>query len=1029
MPSTVQAGGRSDARVRLHAVLEHAAHLLPAQGPIGVFIHHNTLHAFEELAFDEAVAAGARLFGCQPYLPEEAYRQMHAQGRITDDDLSAALLDDLQDRADVLIGFMGTRFSLRRALLEHPLRSGNSSELRWFVAETDALNRFCAETSPAGRRRAIVETRHWVLRDLRGTGARAKRHERESTERARVVLADLLSQASPQALERWSDRDWEGFTLQALWRACRQGVHAARSEDRLPVVAPVRLRDRVLAAAGVDSDLSVHEVLIRFAAAFLDQGFSHWQLPHREEGFLQSFCRVYAQPGSLPDHALRGLAEAAARCLGERRDPLQSILESLDALGVREPDWPEFVTASLLALKGWAGMIQHVESRPDRVARPVPRGSLAGILAARLMLDRLALGNIARDRLGYTGSLADLARLLPAPEPPNPVEAAEIHAFLLFQLAQLMGWLPAELFGLSQREWSLLINEIDEFSSLDRRRVFHAAFERRYRIWTLDALSVRARRPCLPPQSPRFQVVCCIDEREESFRRPLEEVAPDVETFGTAGFFATAMYYRGVADAHFVPLCPIVVRPQHWVVERPAEPHAGAHDERRRVHKVLGSARHRFHVGTRSATAGALLTSLFGVLSSAPLVARVLFPRATASLQQILGRYVHPAAVPTTLELERRHATSGPGEGQIGYTVDEMAGIVARVLEDIGLVRGFSNLILIVGHGSSSLNNPHESAHDCGACGGGRGGPNARAFSRMANDPRVRERLLSRGIELPPQTHFVGVYHNTCDDAVVYFDLESLPASHREEFERARRDLHEARSRNAHERCRRFESAALEIGFSQSLAHVEARSEDLAQVRPEYGHATNAVCVVGRRSRTRGLFLDRRTFLVSYDPAGDDEKRSILTRILQAVVPVCAGINLEYYFSVVDPPGWGCGTKLPHNVTSLLGVMDGAGSDLRPGLPWQMVEIHEPVRLLFVIETGTQALRQILAENEDIARLCRNGWVQLAALDPDSPSLHHYRNGWFERYRPTSMELPVVQSSAEWYSGWRDHLGYALVES
>src|SRR5205085_9814228 len=124
-----------------------------------------------------------------------------------------------------------------------------------------------------------------------------------------------------------------------------------------------------------------------------------------------------------------------------------------------------------------------------------------------------------------------------------------------------------------------------------------------------------------------------------------------------------------------------------------------------------------------------------------------------------------------------------------------------------------------------------------------------------------------------------------------------VPDSHEEELGRIRADLEAALDRNAHERCRRFMSAPLTLTFQQARQHVEARSEDLAQTRPELGHATNALCIVGRRQRTRGVYFDRRAFLTSYDPTQDDAQGTILTRILQAVVPVCGGINLEYYFS------------------------------------------------------------------------------------------------------------------------------------
>jgi uncharacterized protein YbcC (UPF0753/DUF2309 family) len=162
---------------------------------------------------------------------------------------------------------------------------------------------------------------------------------------------------------------------------------------------------------------------------------------------------------------------------------------------------------------------------------------------------------------------------------------------------------------------------------------------------------MHVRRPAPTPDSPRFQAIFCIDEREESIRRHVEELAPDSVTYGTAGFFSVAMYFRGVTDAHFVALCPGLIRPRHWVVEEALDTDAPARKLRRRARRVLGMASYRFDVGTRSLTIGAFLAAAVGVLATVPLIARTLFPRTTARIQRRLRGLVDSPPL-TRLRLE-----------------------------------------------------------------------------------------------------------------------------------------------------------------------------------------------------------------------------------------------------------------------------------------------------------------------------------------------------------------------------------------
>jgi uncharacterized protein YbcC (UPF0753/DUF2309 family) len=1021
---------RRDQAETIKAAVESAARFLPTQGPIGVFIAQNALQAFECEPFEEAVVHAARLFGTQPYLSETRYRQEFARGRIQAVDLEAVLDQDMRGSSNELLadGRLTVR-DLRLALLLHPVRQEDDTAVRWTLTEGDAIEHLRGDLSPEVRWRLLSEGGNGLVDDAETTLSDV---EDETARRATFFRESSLADAND-----------EYQVSSELWHACVEAVALTRPSITHPR-PPVRYRDLIVAVdPALDTDALVHPLLIRFCAAFLDQGVAAWPMPGRERGLLEAVARMYSgrfgptEPWSatLPA-AFRGVCGKPA---------VEVIASELERLAIPEVDWDEFLTRTALALRGWAGMIRHLEERPDRApVEPVP-ARLIDFVALRLVCDRVAAEWALRQRgvrgqdlgsqaegAGNHSAAVSASRLrglwteLRDRYPPRRGSGSLSRAFLLDQVSQLLGLTASDIRALDENELLRFEHAISAFDGFTRRRLFHLAYERRHRIQTLDALAshVRFATP-FSTTRPLFQAVLCMDERCESFRRHFEELGPGFETFGTAGFFGVPMYYRGIDDWHASPLCPIVMRPRHTVVELPEDNARALHEFHQTMRRRVGQFAGGVSAGSRTLLRGGLFTAFAGAVAAVPLVARVAFPRLSARLGRTAAELAR-RRVPTRLALEREDEAFLPDGTHAGFNVTEMVAIVRRVLEDIGLTTTFSRLIAVIGHGSSSRNNPHESAYDCGACGGGPGGANARAFAMMANDPRVRGQLAAEGLQIPDDTRFIGGILDTCADTVTWFDADLLPESHRRDVDTLRRACEHACIADSHERCRRFESAPLDIAPQDAAHHVEARSVDLAQVRPELGHATNAIAIIGRRCRTRGLFLDRRSFLVSYDPTADEDG-AILTRTLAAVGPVASGINLAYFFSAVDRLGYGCDTKLPHNVTGLIGVMDGHASDLRTGLPWQTVEIHEPLRLLVVIEATPEKIIAAAAPLAEVRQLIENCWIHLVSWNPETGALSVYDNGTFVPYVPEHNDIPVVDRSVSWYSGRRDHLAPARV--
>jgi uncharacterized protein len=527
------------------------------------------------------------------------------------------------------------------------------------------------------------------------------------------------------------------------------------------------------------------------------------------------------------------------------------------------------------------------------------------------------------------------------------------------------------------------------------------AFEWSYYDEVLAALSQQKVQKTTERKEKTFQAMFCIDDRACSLRRYLEKVDHSCETFGTPGFFSVEFFFQPEGGKFYTKLCPQPVTPKYLIKEA-----NGKSKREKDVH--FSKHTHSFHSGW-------LISQTLGFWSALKLFINIFKPSmgpATASSFKHMDKF-------SSLTIENKDVNDKENNLQIGFTFEEMVTRVESLLKSIGLIKDFAPIVYIIGHGSSSVNNPHYAAYDCGACSGRAGSVNSRVVCHMANHPEVRARLAVKGIVIPDTTQFVGGLHDTTRDEVMFFDEHALSPINEERHKNNESVFKNALDFNSKERSRRFELVDSKNTPAKIHQEVLLRSVSLFEPRPELNHATNALCIVGTREMTKDLFLDRRAFLNSYDYKIDPEG-TILFGIMKPLGPVCGGINLEYFFSRVDNQKLGAGTKLPHNVMGLFGVANGIDGDLRPGLPSQMIEVHDPVRLLLIVEHFPEVVLATVKKVPEVYEWFINEWVILAAQNPITREISVFKEGGFYAYQPLMQKIgtvsditPVLESSQE----------------
>jgi hypothetical protein len=541
-----------------------------------------------------------------------------------------------------------------------------------------------------------------------------------------------------------------------------------------------------------------------------------------------------------------------------------------------------------------------------------------------------------------------------------------------------------------QKGWFSALKVLEELrqteestEKLKQKLLLQEAFDYSAQRILIEQFATKKETPKKAPQKTKVKAIFCIDVRSELYRRNLEMVAPEIETLGFAGFFAFPIKYVPLGRNQGNANCPVLLTTGPVILEEMTDKNLQEEAiNKRKLNRQVDSAWKSFKSGA---------VSCFSFVS--PIGLSYLPKLFTDSYG-----FSRPVPHPDDKALDKKRFSNRSVSLEVGKHQDENVGIaledqiiMARnALRAMSLTEDFPPLVMIVGHGSSTVNNPHGTGLDCGACGGHTGEANAKVAAAVLDNKSVRTALKKELIIIPESTVFIAAQHDTTTDEFELFNEDLIPESHNNEVKELKQWLQEAGHFSRMERAKR-----MQVPQDKNVdQQVIKRSKDWSQVRPEWGLSGCSTFVVAPRNRTEGLDFKGRSFLHSYEWK-KDEYFGVLELIMTAPMVVTSWISLQYYASTVDNKNYGSGNKTLHNVTGGMGVLEGYAGDLRVGLPWQSVHDgkefqHDPLRLNVVIEAPIDEMNKILDKHESVKQLCDNNWIHLLSMNAEGKVSHRY---------------------------------------